>query len=255
MIAPAMVLLDFKPHTTPPEALPTCTWNGLQLWTSTLPLQTLDLSSMPLDKALKSVYPNLLFTELCEIVECAQKLKATLDLDPLFTNYQFRYDKKMQKTMETYWSLPTSVKIWSRGHDLSPKDVYPLCAVPSVQTLFPVLEKMVSMRPTRSQGAQAIELLAECALLEKINLHPQTDSMSEWLTQLHSLRYPQAISRDQNRQKTMLSGWTKMFSTRWLRQGDRSGVEVKFFIGSKKELSEKISTLTRIHDGWTDDEH
>jgi hypothetical protein len=254
MIAPAMHLLDFKPLTSPPDALPTCTWNGLQLWKSSMDLAALDLSAMPFDKALKSVYPSLLFTELCEIVERTQNLKASVDLEQLFTNYQFRYDKKMRKTMDLFWELPISVKNWARNHDLSPKDLYPLCALSNINTIFTVLEKMISLRPTRSQGAQAIELLAECALLEKTNWDPQTENMSDWITQLHTLRYPQAIARDNDRQKTMLSGWTKMFSTRWLRLGDRSGVEVKFFIGSKKELSEKISTLSRIHDGWSDDE-
>lgn len=254
MIAPAMLLLDFKPQTTPPDALPHCTWNGLQLWTSSMALDIQDLSSMPFDKALKSVYPSLLFTELCEIIERVQKQKASVNLEQLFANYQFRYDKKMQKTMDLFWALPISVKNWARNHDLSPKDLYPLCALANINEISATLEKMISLRPTRSQGAQAIELIAECTLLGKIDALPKTENMSDWLTHLHALRYPQAIARDNDRQKTMLSGWTKMFSTRWLRQGDRSGVEVKFFIGSKKELSEKISTLSRIHDGWADDE-
>lgn len=251
-----MLFLDFYPQSRPPQALPTCTWNGYTLWENAQSAKPLELSALPFDQAMKSIFHNLTFTELCEIVRCAETQKIQVPFEGLFAAYQFRYDNKLEKTIRLYLLFPTDVRDWCHTHSLSPKDLYPLTASPWTNEVAALLEKLVSLRPTRSQGAQAMELLADCVLLEKPNsaVLENSSTITDWLTHLHNLRYPKTHTSDSVRQKTLLSGWPKVFSTRWLRQGDRSGVEVKFFVGSKKELSEKIATLSRVHDGWTDDE-
>ncbi|MCC6137357.1 MAG: hypothetical protein IT287_01905 [Bdellovibrionaceae bacterium] len=246
-----MFHLDFKPLKTPPSALPTCVWNGLKLWSGSVSLQPVDLSSLNFHEAFRSIYENIGFCELAFVLTQIHEQKIEVDKSALFAAYNFRFDNKLEKLLETWTDVPQTFKEWAKNHAVSPADVYPLCALEAVAPLAPGLIKIADIHCSRSQGAQILELLTECTLLNipQQDLLAHSETPQEWLLGLQQLRFPQTQNRDIERQEKLLAGWPKTFSTRWLRQGDRSGVEVRFFVSSKKELAEKITTLSRVHEG------
>lgn len=250
-----MAILDFQPQHKPPEALPKCVWNSHVLWAGSSALNDQDLSSLPFHTALSSIYQGLGFAELATILEWAEKAGIAVDREPLFAAYQFRYDGKLEKTLNLWKALPNAFRIWATKHSISPADLYPLCAVNDTAPLHPALLKIAGLQLSRSQGAQIVELVSECVLLKTDSSlwTKNSTSAADWVQSLNSTRYPQTQNRDSERQNKLLLGWPKSFSTRWLRQGDRAGVEVKFFVSSKRELAEKISSLHRVHEGLSDE--
>ncbi len=251
-----MARLDFQPQTVPPQALPQCVWNTHILWAgSTSNLASQDLSGLAFSTAVASIYTGLNFGEVATISEWATAAEIQYDREALFAAYQFRYDAKMEKTLKLWSTLPSAFRTWAIQHGISSGDLYPLCALREASSLHPALLKIAGLQASRSQGVQLLERLTECALLNTDSAlwTKNSSSVSDWIQNLNSIRFPQTLHRDSTRQNKLLVGWPKSFSTRWLRQGDRSGVEVKFFVSSKRELAEKISTLNRVHEGLSDE--
>lgn len=250
-----MAHLDFQPQNPPPQALPSCVWNDHILWTNPSTTTSLDLSARPFHEALVSIYQTLTFCELALITEWLEKSQIQVNKELLFAAYQFRYDNKMEKTLLLWTSLPQAFRVWATKHGISQADLYPLCAISDLTPLQPALLKVAGLQLSRSQGAQIVELITECALLktDASQWIKNSSSSADWMQSLNALRFPQTLGRDSERQNKLLLGWPKTFATRWLRQGDRSGVEVKFFVSSKRELAEKISSLTRVHEGLSDE--
>lgn len=254
-----MLILDFQPLKAPPAALPTCTWNGITLWRGDGDTSTLDMSSKAFHEAFRSIYESVGFCDLAHVLSALEEQHSKkpqeslrgIDRSALFAAYNFRYDKKIEKLLAVWADVPQTFKQWAKKHAIAPADVYPLCAVEDVLALSSALAKIADMQCSRSQGAQIIELLTECSLLNipKETLLGSVEDPQQWVLSIQQLRFPQTLARDKDRQENLLTGWPKAFSTRWLRQGDRSGVEVRFFISSKKDLEEKISTLSRVHEG------
>lgn len=226
------------------------------LWTG-LPseLAEQNLSAQLFHKALASIYQELSFSELALIVDWTEKAGIAFDREALFAFYQFRYDGKMEKTLLLWKTLPNAFRVWAAKHSVSPADLYPLCALNDISPIHAALLKIAGLQMSRSQGAQIVELLSECVLLktDPSLWTKNSTSAADWIQSLNSIRFPQTQNRDSERQAKLLASWPKAFSTRWLRQGDRSGVEVKFFVSSKRELAEKITSLQRVHEGLSDD--
>lgn len=250
-----MVSLDFQPQNPPPKALPSCLWNGIVLWKGSNDLPPVDLSAQPFHEAFRGIFEGVGFCDLAQVLESLSTSDTTIDKDALFAAYNFRYGAKLERSLQTLKTLPREFIKWARERSVSPADIYPLCTIDDIQRLAASLNKLSELQLSRSQGAQLIELLAECALLGSSDdvLLQHSGTFATWIPHLQTIRYPQTTNRETERQQRILVGWPKAFATRWLRQGDRSGIEVKFFVSTKKELAEKISTLTRVHDGMSDE--
>jgi hypothetical protein len=231
-------------------------WNSIALNPENSNQSTfLDLSSLPAEDALAVAYPNLNF---CELVDLIQKMKTSIPLDEtvVFQNYGFALDSKMQKLMALIPQLPSPFWHWCRNHSLSPRDLYPLLSLESPQQLQKCLMQIQELNLSRNLGTQILELLVECFLLNAnqellIDFEAKTitnaTSGDAWLQKLKNQRFPQTLQSDANKQKELLTlPWTKELQTRWLRQGDRSGVEVRFFASNPKELQKRVEQLQQV---------
>ncbi len=219
----------------------------------------LDLSSLTIEDALSVVYPALSF---CELVETLKKLKTSalicenLNQALVFTNYGFSLDSKLTRLLEVLPYMPAVFWNWCCKHSLSPRDLTPLLSVQSPQQLSLSLDSFNELQLSRNLGAQIIELLVECFLMDNAdadlftlsqNSPASKTSGDHWLQNLKTRRFPQTAKADSEKQKTLLSlPWTKDLQTRWLRQGDRSGVEVRFFAANPKELQKHVDQLQKI---------
>lgn len=219
----------------------------------------LDLSSLPIEDALTVVYPQLSF---CELIETLKKLKASpliaeqMSQATVFANYGFSLDSKLERVLDMIPQIPILFWNWCCKHSLSPRDLTPLLSLQSPQQLSLCLNSFNELQLSRNLGAQIIELLVECFLMNETDADlfalcqnsPTSKSIGDhWLQNLKTQRFPQTAKADSEKQKTLLSlPWTKDLQTRWLRQGDRSGVEVRFFAANPKELQKHVDQLQKI---------
>lgn len=208
----------------------------------------LDLSTLSIEDALVVAYPELTFCSLVEVLKRIE-LSVSLDKDKAFANYGFLLDSKLSQLLTLIPALPLSFWQWCQNHSLSPRDLFPLLSLKSPQDVSQSLEKFSELSISRSLGAQILDLLVECYLTIKDQspLLKQTATADQWLLHLKSLRFPQTMKSDRIKEKELLSlPWTKELNTRWLRQGDRSGLEIRFFASSQKELLLHVQQLQNI---------
>lgn len=228
------------------------TWKSIALNPSSSGAdKNLDLSGLAIEDALCVAYPQLTF---CELVDLYFKIKLSTEVNGplLFSFYNFHLDSKMQKLLEAIPTFPNLFWSWSRHHSLSPRDLYPLLSLKDPQQISLSLQKIVEQNISRSLGAQVLELLVECYLLGSTDSYladilQSQSTIESGLENLKSLRYPQTTQTDQKKQQKLLSlPWTKDFQTRWLRHGDRSGLEIRFFASNASELKKYSDQLMKI---------
>jgi hypothetical protein len=68
------------------------------------------------------------------------------------------------------------------------------------------------------------------------------------LNELQILRYPESSRRDKQAEFALKKyRWPQSSQVRWLRQGDRSGIEIKLFISHPQELRKVAEHLLQLH--------
>ncbi len=213
-------------------------WNSIPLNSeNSLSPKRLELCSLDIEDAISVVYPQLSF---CGIYKVLEKLPKSIGVSSsrVYENYGYALDSKLAQLLTTLPSLPAEFLDWCAEHSLSPRDLFPLLSLTNLQSVEEALKRISSLALSRNLGAQILELAVECRLL---SLSESSESCAstgdEWLQQLKAKRYPQTAFSDSEKQKKMLElPWPKDFQLRWQRQGDRSGLEVKFFVSHEKEL-------------------
>lgn len=256
--------LDFSPKCPSPQLFPIFTWNNWALnhferKDQSIMSPTQDVSHMPLQAALQQLYPRLAFAELAWLYDRLKKAGLPFNPLALFSFYQFRFDPRLEKVLDLYLELPPAFQTWAAQHDMSPRDLNPLITLPQVSLLNDFYQVIYENNLTRSQAAQILELAVELVLLDNPweELAPPEDKkpnwVDYWLIHLRERRYPVTLQKD-NEEKNKLSDlpWSKEFSTKWSRTGDKSGLEVKFMLTSKADLEKKLQTLQRIHESWSE---
>ena len=208
----------------------------------------LDLSSLTIEDALSVAYPELTFSSLVEVLKRIEP-SVSLDKSKVFANYGFLLDSKLSQLLLKIPHFPGSFWQWCQKHSLSPRDLFPLLSLNSPQDISQGLQIFSELTVSRSLGTQILELLVECYLLtgDKASLVKNIKNADLWLQNLKSLRFPNTLKSDLKKEKDLLSlPWTKDLNTRWLRQGDRSGLEIRFFASNHKELIQHVQRLQNI---------
>ncbi len=214
-------------------------WNSIALKAErTSSNKRVDLSSLEIEDALNVVYPKISF---CGIFQLIQVLSHSLPItaSKVYTNYGYSFDSKLVQLLTVLPSLPSPFLNWCTKHDLSPRDLFPLLSLTAPLEIENHLQKISELAVSRNLGAQILELLVECYLMSSQDLANQdlTNSAEDWLSQLKRARYPQTQNSDSEKQKRMMAlPWPKDFQLRWQRNGDRGGLEVKFFVTNEQEL-------------------
>ncbi|MBY0385099.1 hypothetical protein K2X05_08060 [bacterium] len=227
----------------------------LYLWKSTalnpesaISEKYLDLSSLSIEDALIVAYPELSFCSLIEVLKRIEH-SIVLDASKVFANYGFLLDSKLSHLLKIIPQFPPSFWQWCQKHSLSPRDLFPLLSLNSPQEISQCLEKFAEFSISRSLGAQILELSVECYLTtgNEALLIADIKNGDQWLQYLKTLRFPNTVKSDLQKEKELLSlPWTKDLNTRWLRQGDRSGLEIRFFASNQKELLKHVQQLQNI---------
>lgn len=104
-------------------------------------------------------------------------------------------------------------------------------------------------RPSHSQGIQILELAGELLLMGRpLNAILETAQNSEdLLRSLKQLRYPLTSGQEEKKTKIVRAlPWPKHMKGRWIRQNDKTGLEVQFQCFSMKEFKQKAQSLQHI---------
>ena len=114
----------------------------------------------------------------------------------------------------------------------------------------PLLEWIARHSPSHSQGAQILELGGELLLMgwELAPLLQKESSSKNLLAGLRSLRRPMASAKARQKEDVLKTlPWPRAMKGQWIRQGDQSGLEIRFQSFSLKDLGQKIKSLERIY--------
>lgn len=250
----ALKTLNFSPRKTFEGPFPVFVWrgwalNGFDSILNNEVFSTHDISHADFNSAITSLYPELSFSEMSRLCAKIKDAGIETDLPTLIQAYGYRWDQKFEKAMNLLQSLPVSLQTWVDEHQASLRDFYPLNVLPASQWPETLFAEFQNKKISRATGAQILNILVELLLLDHRaeDLVPGTANAEAWLDRLKKLRHPLTEESDRSgREAIETLPWTKDFSLRWQRQGDQSGMEVKFHVQSPADLKKKLQTLNRI---------
>ena len=139
---------------------------------------------------------------------------------------------------------------WAENKKLTPKELSILTEFKNSSPIQPLIQWIEIHRPTHSQGTQILELGGELLLMDKSfhSLLSKKTKVSFFIEQLKKLRLKESSARDENKSKTVNSlPWPSSIQARWIRQGDRGALSVRFQSFSMKDLKQKIQKLESIY--------
>ena len=138
---------------------------------------------------------------------------------------------------------------WVKDKKVTTSHLSLLTEFSDTQTPQSLLNWIGRNQPSHSQGIQMLELAGELLLMGiTLNDTFETTQTPEILLQkLKTLRHPLASKKEEQKTKMIQAlPWSKHMKGRWIRQSDRTGLEVQFRCFSMKELKQKIQSLQHI---------
>ena len=106
-------------------------------------------------------------------------------------------------------------------------------------------------KPSHSKGIQIMELAGELLLMGSSldDIFETTQRPEDLLKQLKKLRYPLTSKQEEQKTKKVQNlPWPRQMKGRWIRQNDRTGLEIQFQCFSMKEFKQKIQNLQYVAD-------
>jgi len=137
--------------------------------------------------------------------------------------YQWTLDKKLNET---------DLSILTEFHQLS-----------EIKDLIVWIEKHFV---SHSQGVQILDLAGELLLMNK-NIKPVLEKNPEQLIKkLREMRFPESFLREK-RKREILEKLGGSIHTQWVREKDRTGVQIQFKSFSPQDLKQKIEKLKELY--------
>ena len=256
--------LDFAPRQKWPEALPPMSWKQwLIAGFDSLETKALQLSEPHLHRAFQSCYPRLSLPELARLFSVFSSSDSRYDLNScvnhelgsdklsmdwvgFFAAYGLRDCENLRLTLGRLVETPIEFQDWCSKRQLSPKDLSILRSLSSVTSLTSFFLSLSHRNPSRSMGSEILTLFCELYLMgNSIESITQEElSVEAWHNSLRKARYPRASRRDESVSLRLKSlPWPTGCQVKWLRSGDRSGLDVKFQVYSPEGFKKYINGL------------
>ena len=138
---------------------------------------------------------------------------------------------------------------WMKDKKLASSHLSLLTEFSDIQALQTLLSWIGWNRPSHSQGIQILELAGEL-LLMGVSLNTAfeaTEKPEILLKNLKKLRHPLASNKEEQKTRMIQAlPWAEQMKGRWIRQNDRTGLEIQFRCFSIKEFKQKIQSLQHI---------
>lgn len=248
------ISLDFGPLSAWPTGLPAVAINGKVIagFTQTIVFdhQLEESDSEAIAALFRSLYFDLTAAELARLF-VTSKNQSWFPFTTIANRYQLRWNEQTANLAEAMVTLPINFQNFSAEKKWSFADFQPLLSARSF-ALSPILLLILQRNLSRSIGALALELWVELKLLghNEQALQPSPNEDSElWLKRLKTLRYPHSSQKDEEAQNLVNQlPWPGTSKARWIRQGDRAGIELKLFVANPTDLKKYVQSLTGVQD-------
>lgn len=245
--------LEFKNFQSWPEVLAVPCWQGHRLThfkSDQAMAVDYETHEATLETLLFATYPHLSFAELAELYGA---WSAQPEIHPhwesIFQFYGYRFSNQLCQTISHLYQAPETFIFWAHDKGLKARDLSILLSFDEVAPLNTVMEKISALQVSKSEGVKILEwagelLLSGHSLKEVLPGEDKTDS---WLRSLQSKRYPSSYQQDNSKQQTVKTfAWPKHTQAQWLRQGDRTGIELKLHVQSPEDFAKKLQALHRV---------
>lgn len=203
-----------------------------------------------ISELIASIYPQMSFMEAAFFWRGAKKIP-WLPLADLFEKWNMRLNEAWMKSAELALNLPIGFQKWLADKKVGAGELLILSS-DQHKHLEPILHAILTMNCSRTQGIQALELFIELSLMQHLpeTLVPHANEIaSGWIERLKELRYPQTTRHDrESAMKLQGLPWPGQSQARWVRQGDRSGLELKLFVSNPSELKKSLNSLQKIQE-------
>lgn len=242
------IQLQFAPLKPLPEVLPPLFWNNVQLggFQSKEPKVFLN-SNFALHECIGALYPDLTIPELSRILLHVKTYALPLDFAKLMKTYQFHFAEDVENRLIILAQRSSHFQNWCSEKKIGIKDLSALTILPITPDLDRALDQIVNWNVGKNEGVSSIELLCECAALDRFVDPAQFKTFYEFLEKLKSVRYPETYKRDQFKNKMRYElPWPVGVQTKLDRQGDRAKIEIKFHVSKAEELEKILTQLNSV---------
>ena len=197
-----------------------------------------------------SLYPNLSFVEAARFWRQA-RLVSWLPLEEILSRWSIRLDEDWIRGAQRALSLPKGFQQWLVDKKISAAELQILDSAFALR-LEPLLHSILLSQATRSQGLLALQLGIELALrdhqLEDLALQTE-EPAALWLERLGNLHDPHRAKRDADGAARVQNlSWPGQSQARWVRQGEKTGLELRLFVADPSDLKKSVTSLQKIQD-------
>lgn len=238
-----------------PQGLPAVAVNGLVLAGFQQEFvfdHQLDVEdSEEIAKLFRSLYFELSAVELSWIFKNSKKY-SWLPVELIFSKFNVRLNEQIENLASAILLLPSEAQHYCALKKWNFSDFAPLAIATKSDLNLESFFKTLSQRNgSKSLSVQIFELYTDLRLMgqdeENLLLPSKEISVDHWLLALKHLRYPQAYSADQKASEKIHSlGNTHSSIAKWVRQGDKSGIEIRFFVSQPSDLKKYSNNLEQL---------
>lgn len=206
-----------------------------------------DLSADEKLKLFKSVYVELSFVEIVQLT-LLLKIYPLFPVEKIWSLYHVTYNEDHKELIQIVQTLPLEFLNYAREKKWGPQDFYILKSFKDLSALNSFWNLFLKVPASKSLGSQIFELALELFLIGHSweELDPQNKTAEDWLKALHKIRYKQTTLADEEKSKILTQLAPAQLSSKWIRRGDKAGVEMKLFIHSPLELTKQIMQMQKF---------
>jgi hypothetical protein len=207
---------------------------------------------------LKSLYDDLSYVEVLRLHTCLEKTPHLTEqtTEEFFSTFGLKLDENLKQTNLLVIKLPSCFLNWCVLKKMGPQDFAPLKSFSEgIPKLRPFLEKF-NHSVSKSDGAQIFELLIELLMMDQNMDYLLQLELPQWLPKLKKMRYPLTSEHAQIKEALVQKmNWPLHSQAKWVRKGDKSGVELKLFFSHPQDLKRSLIKLEQIEmkDLWSID--
>ncbi len=197
-----------------------------------------------------SIVPQLSLVQFCFLLR-SSTFSQIFDEEYFSSKAQLGNLSQIKSLVSFITSLNQDFLTWLHEKNLRAQDLASAILVKPEQ-LEKFLSAFLQLAPSKSEGVQILELLADLILLEKTDealLSSLQKNAPAALGKLKELRYPQATTRDRLQSHLNLS-WPQNVNAKFQRRGDRAGFDLQVFVGNSNELKKTINHLEKVIEEW-----
>jgi len=193
-----------------------------------------------------SLYPQLSWGEMARLWKSAETLN-WFPIASVLIRRGHKLNSHFTSLAECFLRQPLTFQNLCIHKGWGGNDLAPLQSVAGLD-LRPLLDKITSSQLSKSQGVQALELAIDLLMQGQLPQEIEQDGEA-WLKTLRQLRYPMSTEADEL-QQTQVQALQKVVPSstqiRWVRQGDKAGLEVRLFLATPKDLLAHSQALPHI---------